>query len=418
MQRRFYSGVDLRRAHSIEDLRNMARRRVPNFCFEYVEGGAEDERTLRRNRSVFDDIAFLPRTLIDVASRDTGITLFGRSTAAPFMIGPTGFSGLLTHEGDLAMARAAAAAGIPFILSNASTVSLENVVQHAGGRVWMQIYMYRTRDFVAKLAQRAQRAGIEALVVTTDSAIYGKREWDLRNYARPLKLDLRNMVDVLLHPRWMMDVLFPHGMPRFANLGDLLPPGQDSVKGAASALAKELDPSLSWDDIKWLRDLWPNKLIIKGVLGAQDAAHAVSLGADGIVLSNHGGRQLDGSVSAMEVLPDVVDEVNGHLAVMLDGGFRRGSDIVKALALGADAVLLGRATTYGLAAGGEAGVTRAIDILQSEIDRVLGLLGCRGLAELDARHIHWTDRTVRHFTRYRRTQARLLDAYTGYELHD
>ena len=284
MQRRLYSGSELARAHSIEDLRAMARRRVPNFCFEYVEGGAENEITLQRNRTVFDEIAFLPRTLVDVSKRHIGINLFGKPSAAPFVIGPTGFSGLLAREGDVALASAAAAAQIPFVLSNASTISLEDVVRRSGGRVWMQVYMYRTRDFVAKLAERAQLAQIEALVVTTDSAIYGKREWDLRNYARPLKLDLKNTFDVMLHPRWMIDVLFPHGMPRFANLGDLLPPGQNSVRGAASALAQQLDPSLSWEDIRWLRDLWPNKLIIKGLLGAEDAARAVSVGADGIVL--------------------------------------------------------------------------------------------------------------------------------------
>ncbi|QSN64630.1 alpha-hydroxy acid oxidase [Caballeronia sp. M1242] len=394
MQRRLYTGNDPRRAHSIEELRGMAQRRVPNFCFEYVEGGAEEEATLLRNRSVFADIAFRPRSLVDVSKRDIGIDLFGRRSAAPFMIGPTGFSGLLSREGDIALASAAAAAGIPFILSNASTVPLERVVASAGGRVWMQVYMYRTRDFVAKLAERAKQAQVEALVVTTDSAIYGKREWDLRNYARPLKLDLRNTLDVLAHPRWMMDVLWPGGMPKFANLGDLLPPGQDSVRGAASALAKELDPSLSWNDIRWLRDRWPGRLIIKGLIHPEDAARAVSVGADGIVLSNHGGRQLDGSVAALEVLPEVVAEVNGRLAVMLDGGFRRGSDIVKAMALGADAVLLGRATTWGLAAGGRAGVDRAIDILKTEVDRVIGLLGCKSMAELDTRYLQWTRRNA------------------------
>ena len=400
MQRRLYMGNDPRRAHSIEELRAMARRRIPNFCFEYVEGGAEEESTLHRNRDVFADIAFRPRSLVDVSKRDIGIDLFGRRSAAPFMIGPTGFSGLLSREGDIALASAAAEAGIPYILSNASTVALERVVEAAGGRVWMQVYMYRTRDFVAKLAERAQRAQVEALVVTTDSAIYGKREWDLRNYARPLKLDLRNTFDVVAHPRWMMDVLWPRGMPKFANLGDLLPPGQDSVRGAASALAKELDPSLSWDDIRWLRDRWPGRLIIKGLMHPEDAVRAVSVGADGIVLSNHGGRQLDGSISAMEVLPEVVKEVNGRLAVMLDGGFRRGSDIVKAMALGADAVLLGRATSWGLAAGGRAGVDRAIEILKTEVDRVIGLLGCKSVAELDTRYLQVT-RRIAHETHSR-----------------
>jgi (S)-mandelate dehydrogenase len=389
MKRRLYKGTDYRRAHSIDELREVARRRVPNFCFEYVEGGSDDEVTLKRNRSVFEEIGFVPRTLVDVSARSQAIDLFGKPSAAPFMIGPTGFSGLLTREGDLALARAAASAGIPYILSNASTMRLEDVVRRAGGRVWMQLYLYRTRDYAARLVDRMKAAGVEALVVTTDSAIFGNREWDRRNYARPLKLDLRNKIDVMLHPRWIFDVLVPHGVPRFANLGDMLPPGQDSVQGAASAISKELDPSLNWADIRWLRDIWPGKLIVKGVMCVEDAVTAVKTGADGIVLSNHGGRQLDGAVSSMEILPEVAAAVGGQLTVMLDGGFRRGSDIVKARALGADAVLLGRATTYGLAAGGEAGVAHAINLLKTEVDRVVGLLGCSDLSQLDAGYIRW-----------------------------
>ena len=389
MKRRLYQGTDYRRAHSIDELREVARRRVPNFCFEYVEGGSDDEVTLKRNRSVFEEIGFVPRTLVDVSARSQAVDLFGKPSAAPFMIGPTGFSGLLTRDGDLALARAAASAGIPYILSNASTMRLEEVVQRAGGRIWMQLYLYRTRDYAARLVDRMNTIGIEALVVTTDSAIFGNREWDRRNYARPLKLDLRNTIDVMLHPRWIFDVLVPHGVPRFANLGDMLPPGQDSVQGAASAIAKELDPSLNWADIRWLRDIWPGKLIVKGVMCVEDAVTAAKSGADGIVLSNHGGRQLDGAISSMEILPEVAAAVGSQLTVMLDGGFRRGSDIVKARALGADAILLGRATTYGLAAGGEAGVAHAINLLKIEVDRVVGLLGCSDLSQLDTSYIRW-----------------------------
>lgn len=389
MKRRLYKGTDYRRTHSIDELREVARRRVPNFCFEYVEGGSDDEVTLKRNRSVFEEIGFVPRTLVDVSARSQAVDLFGKPSAAPFMIGPTGFSGLLTRDGDLALARAAASAGIPYILSNASTMRLEEVVQRAGGRVWMQLYLYRTRDYAARLVDRMKAIGIEALVVTTDSAIFGNREWDRRNYARPLKLDLRNTIDVMLHPRWIFDVLVPHGVPRFANLGNMLPPGQDSVQGAASAIAKELDPSLNWADIRWLRDIWPGKLIVKGVMCVEDAVTAAKSGADGIVLSNHGGRQLDGAISSMEILPEVAAAVGSQLTVMLDGGFRRGSDIVKARALGADAVLLGRATTYGLAAGGEAGVAHAINLLKTEVDRVVGLLGCSDLSQLDTSYIRW-----------------------------
>ena len=393
MKRRLYRGPDFRRAHNIEELRGIARWRTPNFAFEYVEGGAEDEVTLSRNRSVFDDIALLPRTLIDVGQRSQRIELFGKPSASPFVIGPTGFNGMLTHEGDLALARAAAQAGIPFALSNVSTVPMEEIVrqagEQAGGRVWMQLYVYRTREFARKVAERADQAGFEALVVTTDSAIFGNREWDRRNFRGLLQLNLRNTVDVAFHPRWLFDVMIPHGVPRLKNLGDLLPPGQDSAKGAAAAIGRELDPSISWEDIRWLRGIWPRTLIIKGISTVEDAVLAAEHGADGIVLSNHGGRQLDGAVSTMEILPEVAARVGDKLTILIDGGFRRGSDIVKAVLLGADAVCLGRATLYGLAAGGEAGATHAISILKTEIDRVLGLLGFPDINKMDPRCLRW-----------------------------
>ncbi|QNB05508.1 alpha-hydroxy-acid oxidizing protein [Herbaspirillum frisingense] len=388
MKRRLYTGPEVQRAQSIEELRAIARKRVPNFCFEYVEGGAEEEISLRHNREVFSRIAFVPRTLVDVSVRSQQRRLFGKDVASPFLIGPTGFSGLLAREGDVAMARAAGQAGVPFVLTNVSTTSLEDVVRRSGAQVWQQVYLYRDRDFVADVARRAQAAGIDTLVLTTDSAVYGKREWDLRNFSSPRQLDWRNKIDVLCHPRWLIDILYPHGFPRFANLGDLLPAGQTSVRGAAAAiLGQSLSPALDWRDVEWLRGIWPGNLVLKGVMQAQDAQHAVALGVDGIVLSNHGGRQLDGALSTMDVLPEVVAAVKGQLTVMLDGGFRRGADIVKAIALGADAVLLGRATTYGLAAGGEAGAARALEILRSEVDRVLALLACPDIAQLDASYL-------------------------------
>ena len=393
MKRLLYRGSDFRRAQNIEELQGIAKRRTPNFFFEYIEGGAEDEVTLKRNRSVFEDIALLPRTLVNVAERSQTIELFGKPSASPFLIGPTGSNGLITHQADLKLACAAARAGIPFTLSNVSTVAMEDIAEQAGnqagGRLWMQLYLYRTREFARKIAERADRAGFEALVVTTDSAVYGNREWDRRNFARPFKLNLRNTIDVGLHLRWLFDVVIPHGMPRFKNLGDLLPPGQDSAKGASAAIGKELDPSLSWEDIRWLRDYWPRTLIIKGISTVEDALLAAEYGADGIVLSNHGGRQLDGAVSVMEVLPEVAAAVGGKLTILIDGGFRRGSDIVKARLLGADAVLLGRATLYGLAAGGEAGAAHAIDILRTEVDRVLGLLGYPDITKMNPGCVRW-----------------------------
>ncbi len=380
--RRYYPGRDVERARSIEELRRMAIRRLPHFCREYLEGGAEDEVTLRRNRSIFDGWAFLPRTLVDVTQRAQSVDLFGQAVASPFLIGPTGFNGMLTRRGDLALARAAAAAGVPFTLSNVSNTALEDIADKAGGRLWMQVYLYRSRGFVRDIAMRAQRAGFEALVVTTDLPVYGNREWDARNFRSGARLTLRNLIDTACHPRWLCDVFLPDGMPRFRNLGDLLPPGKDHAAGASAILARELDPSLNWQDIAWLRDLWPGKLIVKGILDPRDAQEARRLGADGVILSNHGGRQLDGAVSPMETLPEVAALLKGHLTVLIDGGFRRGSDIVKARALGADAVLVGRAPLYGLAAGGEKGAARAISLLAQEVDRVLALLGCTDIRDL------------------------------------
>lgn len=382
MQRSLYSGSRLERVHSVDEMRVAAKRRVPNFCFEFLDGGAEDEVTLKRNRSVFSDIGFKPRSLVDISQRHIDTTILGQHSASPFLIGPTGFSGLLSDQGDLALAKAAGQAGIPYVLSNVSTVSIEDICAQTDTRVWMQVYLYRSREFVEALVERLLKTRVDTLVFTVDNPVHGKREWDVRCYREPLKLTLPNMLDAALHPRWMKDVLWPNGVPRFANLGDLLPPGQDDVRGAAQALASQLDPTLSWEDVAWLRERWPHKLLIKGLLNKDDVLMAADQGVDGVILSNHGGRQLDGALSPMEVLPDVVKALDGRIPVLVDGGFRRGSDIVKAMALGAEAVALGRATSYGVAAGGEAGVQRVIEILNDEIDRVLGLLGLNSLEEV------------------------------------
>ncbi|NWO07617.1 MAG: alpha-hydroxy-acid oxidizing protein, partial [Alteromonadaceae bacterium] len=320
MKRRLYSGRDYRRAQNIEELREVARRRLPNFSFEYIEGGSDDETTLIRNRDIFRGITLQPRTLRNVGTRNLEKNFFGKPASLPFMVGPTGFNGLITNNGDMRLAEAAAKANVPFILSNASTTSIEDIASIEGIRAWMQIYLYRTRQHVENLVARVKSLGLETIVVTTDSAIFGNREWDRRNYSRPLQLDLRNRLDVLCHPRWIWDVLIPHGVPRFKNLGDLLPPDQDTVKGAASALAAELDPTLAWEDIAWLRDIWPGRLVVKGVLNPKDALLACQYGVDGVVLSNHGGRQLDGAVSALEVLPEVAALTKGKIEIFLDGG--------------------------------------------------------------------------------------------------
>jgi len=371
----------LAQALNIADLRELARRRVPHFVFEYVEGGSEDEATLHANRRAFAHWRLLPRTLIDTCARHTRVELFGRTAAAPLIIAPTGFNGMLSPEGDIALARGAAKLGIPFTLSTFSTARLEDVATRAGGRVWLQLYVMKDRGPARELIRRAAAAGCEALVLTTDANVFGSREWDRRNYRAPGKPTLRSALDVLRHPRWLRELLV-HGLPRFRNLESYLPPRSVSALGGSTIVPQLFDASLSWQDLGWIREAWRGKLLVKGILDVRDAERAVSLGCDGIVISNHGGRQLDYCVSPLEVLPQMVRAVGARTTLVIDSGFRRGTDVVKALALGAHAVMLGRATLYGLAAGGEAGVAHALGILVSELDRVLGELGCTQIDDL------------------------------------
>jgi (S)-mandelate dehydrogenase len=387
-KRRPFGSADLSRALNIADLREVARRRVPHFAFEYVEGGAEDEATLRANRSAFEQLRLIPQTLIDTCARHQRTSILGQPASAPLVIAPTGLNGLLHRDGDVALARAAARLGVPFTLSTMSTTRLEDVASRAGGRLWMQLYVLKDRGIARDIMQRAAAAGYEALMFTTDANVFGNREWDRRSYRTPGRPTLRSTLDVLRHPRWLMNVFGGHGVPRFRNLESFLPPQAASAVGGSTVIPPLFDASIRWEDITWIRQLWRGRLLIKGVLSVADAERAAALGCDGIVVSNHGGRQLDSCVAPIEVLPQIVSAVGGRLAILIDSGFRRGTDIVKALALGAQAVMLGRATLYGLAAGGEAGVERALAILTSEIDRVLGQLGCNSVSELGAPHLH------------------------------
>ena len=381
-QRRQFSGRDLTRVLNIADLREVARRRIPHFVFEYVEGGAEDENTLRCNRRAFEDLSFIPQTLVDTTARNHKIELFGSPSAAPLVVAPTGMSGMIYPQADIALARAAASVGIPFCLSTVSTTRLEDVAASAGGRLWMQLYVMRDRAVAEDIMRRADAAGFEALVFTTDANVFGSREWDRRSYRAPGKPTLRAMLDTLRHPRWMWDVLIREGMPRFRNFESFLPPGGATAVGGSTIIPKMFAPSITWDDIAWIRRHWQRKLIIKGVLSVADAQRAANLGCDGIVLTNHGGRQLDSCVAPIQVLPEIADAVGNRMTIIVDSGFRRGTDIVKALALGAHTVMIARATLYGLAAGGERGVRLALDILLAELDRVLGQLGVRSISEL------------------------------------
>ena len=381
-KRRPFSGRDLTGTLNIADLRELARRRVPGFAFEYVEGGAEDEVTLRRNRQSFESLHFVPRTLVDTSGRHQRVEIFGRTAAAPLIIAPTGLNGMLHPDGDIALARAAASLGIPYTLSTMSTTRLEDVAARAGGRLWMQLYVLKERASAEDIMRRAAAAGYEALVFTTDANVFGSREWDKRSYRQPGKPTLRTVLDMLRHPRWLIDVLARNGVPRFRNLESFLPPGAASAVGGSTVIPHLFEATISWNDIAWVRSLWPRKLLIKGVLSVADAERAAALGCDGIVLTNHGGRQLDSCVAPIDVVAEVAGAVGQRLTIIVDSGFRRGTDVVKALALGAHAVMLGRALLYGLAAGGEQGVQRALQMLTTEIDRVLGQLGCCSVSEL------------------------------------
>lgn len=349
---------------------------------EYVEGGAEDERSLMRNREVLRDIRFVPNVLVDTSDRHQRINLFGRESDSPLAICPTGLNGMLCRDADVALARAAEKHGIPFCLGTLSTTRLERVAQEVHGRLWMQLYAMTQREITQDILSRAEEAGYEALVFTVDSNVFGNREWDRRSYRAPAKLTLRNMLDVARHPRWVWDVLIPHGIPRFENIVDFMLPEAKSADAGVAIVTKLFAPDITWKDVEWLRRKWPRKLIVKGILSPADAVRAVEAGCDGLVVSNHGGRQLDSSISPIEALPGIAAEVRGKVAILVDSGFRRGTDVVKALALGADTVMVGRAMLFGLAAGGEAGAGYALSILAEEIDRTLGQLGCRSVSEL------------------------------------
>ena len=373
--------ADLSRAFSIEDLRKMARRRLPRAVFDFFDGGAEDEVTLRENRAAFERVRLLPRVLVNVAQIDTRVTLFGKEVRMPLAIAPTGGISAGRAGAELALARAAKAFGVPFTLATPAAFTIERVAEEVGGRLWFQLYAVRDREFREKLVARAKSAGYEAMLVTVDLPVSGKRERDPRNgFVTPYKPNWRNSRDVLFRPAWLLEIL-RHGLPGMANFEGYrfsTPAGTD----IATAVGREMDAGLDWEAIKRLRGRWPGKLLLKGVERPDDAERALAAGCDGIVVSNHGGRQLDGACATLEALPGIARAVGSKLTVLLDGGVRRGVDILKARALGAQAVLTGRATLFGAMAGGEAGVAKALEILSSEYERSMRLCGVRSSAEI------------------------------------
>lgn len=367
-----------------DTLRDLARRRLPRGIFEYIDRGSEDEVGLAHIRQTFDEIKLRPKVLVDVASRDQAIELLGRRYSLPLVVAPTAAAGLLWHKGEIRLARAAAKAGIPFCAATESIAAVEEIAAEAKGDIWFQLYFWRDRSLSYGLIDRAKGAGIDTLVVTVDAIVSPKREYNARNgYDVPLRPSMRGAWDVATHPRWLLQVLMRYvlseGMPTHGNY----PAGHRTrITRGKKADALRMDPSLNWSDMAELRRYWRGKLVIKGILSADDAMKAAALGIDAIVVSNHGGRDLDSAVTPAEVLPEIAERLAGRLVLMADSGVRRGSDVVKLLALGASAVLVGRAFLYGTAVAGEAGAGGAIAMLSDEIDRTMALLGCASIATI------------------------------------
>jgi isopentenyl diphosphate isomerase/L-lactate dehydrogenase-like FMN-dependent dehydrogenase len=373
------------RVVNIEDLRRMARRRLPRAVFDYMDGGAGDEVTLRENCRAFQEVILRPRHAVALEKCDLRTRVLGQDISFPAILAPIGYSRLMHPEGELAAARAAGELGTVFILSTVSGHKLENVKTASTGPVWYQLYMMGGREVAEAAVERARVAGYSALVITIDTAIAGMRERDVRNGVKELLgssllAKIPFVPDVLMHPRWLAAFLLDGGVPRLENV---VTPGVGPMPmtDVAAALARAV---VTWEDLRWLRKLWPGPLVVKGVLTGEDARRAIDGGADGIVVSNHGGRQLDTVSASLRALPEVVAAVNGQAAVLMDGGVRRGSDIVKAICMGAQAVLVGRAYAYGLGAAGYPGVVRAMEILRADVERMFRLVGCASAAELDS----------------------------------
>ncbi len=369
--------------YSIADLRTLARRRLPRAVFDFFDGGAEDERTLAGNGRAFERWQLAPRVLVDVADASSACSLLGAPAGMPAAIAPTGAAGFGWRGADLALARAAARMGLPYTLSSSATAAIETIAEQAPGRLWFQAYVLRNRDFFWQLVDRARQAGYEALVITVDLPVGGKRERDFRNhFSIPFRFTSRNVLDFASRPRWALDMLL-RGLPAMENLRGL-ETAATSAGAIASSVGRSYDPAFDWARLAEVRERWPRKLIVKGVSRADDAARLAAMGVDAIVVSNHGGRQLDGAVPSLQALPEVLQGVAGRCPVLVDGGIRRGADIAKALALGAHGVLLGRATLFGAVAAGDAGAQRALDILHDELLRTMRLCGAPGVAQLSA----------------------------------
>jgi L-lactate dehydrogenase (cytochrome)/(S)-mandelate dehydrogenase len=371
-----------RRAISVAAMRALARTKLPQPIFDFADGGAEDELTLRRNESAFDDIDLLPRPLSGAATRDLSVELLGKKLSLPVIIGPTGLGGLFWPDGERCAARAAAAAGTAYCLSHGSVCTLEQLAETGISPRWMQIFIYRERGFTKELTERAAKANYDALVLTTDNQMLGNRERDLRNgFTIPPRLNLNSLASMAFKAEWLWRM---RNQLKSITFGNYVRPGENAdIKSLAGRMASLLDPSMNWADVADLRKVWTKPLILKGILHPDEARKAVEHGVDALIVSNHGGRQLDGAASGLDALPAILDAVGGRIPVLVDGGIRRGGDVVKALALGAKACLIGRPQLWGVSVAGEAGVARVLEIFRQEIDRAMGLCGVTRIDQID-----------------------------------
>ncbi len=365
----------------IADLREMAERKVPRAFFDYADSGSYAEETLRANRADLERVKLRQRVLIDVDKRDLSTTIVGQKASLPLALAPIGLCGMQHGDGEILAARAANEAGIPFCLSTMSICSIEDVAEATGKPFWFQLYVIRDRGFIKDLIARAKAAKCSALVLTVDLQILGQRHRDIKNgLTVPPEIRLKNIIDIATKPRWAWSII--RGRKKtFGNLAGHVK-GMENVNSLSTWTASQFDPTLSWKDVEWVRKLWPGKLILKGILDPEDARRAAKTGADAIIVSNHGGRQLDGTSSSISMLPKVAEAVGSQIEIMFDGGVRTGPDILRALALGAKSCMIGRAYIWGLGAGGQDGVAKAIDILRRELDVNMALCGVKNVRDI------------------------------------
>jgi L-lactate dehydrogenase (cytochrome) len=370
----------------IEDLRQAARRKVPRAFFDYAEAGSYSQETLHANRADLERIKLRQRVLVDVSQRDLTTTIIGEKVALPLALAPIGLCGMQHGDGEILACRAAQAAGIPFTLSTMSICSIEDVAAAVGKPFWFQLYVMKDRGFIKALIERAAAAKCSALVLTVDLQVLGQRHCDIRNgMTVPPRIKLANVIDIATKPAWALSI-WRGKRKTFGNLAGHVK-GMENVNSLAQWTSNQFDPALSWKDVEWVRSVWPGKLILKGILDVEDARTAAKTGAAALIVSNHGGRQLDGAPSSISALPKIVEAVGSEIEVMFDGGARTGQDVLRALALGARACMIGRSYIYGLGAGGEAGVAKAIEILGKELDVTMALCGVKSVRDIDRKVI-------------------------------